>query len=258
MRQAIDRDVLESLESFGFSTQQARVYAELVALGPTTAGPLVKRTGLHRQYVYSALEKLEQEQFVSHVLRNGRKTFSAARPEKLLSREVERLRKMQLVVPKLQQLALNADSGSHVEVLTGRDEFIRRLFTVVDSAARCDGIVRLIADVRDQDVYALIGNDYSSYIEHQKKKKIKKHMVAPISSASELYRERFIKEPRTELRVLDSAPSTPTATVMTQELIVLDLFGEEVISVLIWSRSLARSYLEHFGVLWKAARRWKG
>lgn len=259
MTNRLDPDTLRTLERFGFTAHESRVYVELLALGPTSAGPLVRRTGLHRQFVYSALEALEEQLFVSHVQRNNRKIFSATRPETLVTRELERLREIQLVVPKLQQLTKTGEDRLHVEVLTGKEEFLRRLFIMVDSAARCDRMMSIIGDVRDEDVYAVMGSTYHEYASYVKKHKVRKRLIAPLSSASRMYRERFVKEPRTELRVVDKSISTPTATIITKELVAIDIFnGGNVVSLLIWSKSVARGFLEHFGVLWEVAKKWDG
>lgn len=64
----------------------------------------MRRVKRHRQLVYNALATLEEQGFVSHAVRNGRKVFSAARPSTLLQRETERMRELELVVPLLQSL----------------------------------------------------------------------------------------------------------------------------------------------------------
>lgn len=252
-----DFSELFALESFGFSRHQARVFRELTALGPTTAGPLVKRVRLHRQFVYSALDELEEQGFVSHVIKNGRKVFSAARPETLLDRATERMRAIQLAVPILQKLSPKGDDPLHIEVQHGRDEFIRRLYTLLDSAARCDGIMRGIAAVRDVDVYAIIGEAYQDYVNYTKKLKVKKRIIAPATSASKGYQERLSREKGAELRVLPTGISIPTSTFITPELVILDIFGSDVVSIMIWNRTIAKGFMDHFAVLWNSAKKFK-
>ncbi len=247
-------DEVSVLESIGFSRHQARVYRELVALGPSTAGPIVRRTRLHRQFIYSALDDLETQGFVSHVIRNGRKVFSAARPETLLRRETERLRDLERIVPVLKNLANSSHEALHVDVIRGRDQFIRRLMQVVDSAVRGDGIIRAIADVRDTDIYEVVGDRYKEYSRYCRAQKIRKRFIVPKTSASSEYQERLMRERGATVRVLDSGMSIPTATVITSELVVMDLFGSEVVSIMIWNRTIAKSFLEHFAVMWKSAQ----
>ncbi len=34
----------------------------------------------------------------------------------------------------------------------------------------------------------------------------------------------------------------------------LTLFGEEVVSIMIWNKTIAKSFLEHFAIMWRSAR----
>lgn len=257
----VDKKYLENelvaLEGVGFSRLEARVYTELLALGATTAGPLVRRIKRHRQLVYTALATLEEQGFVSHAVRNGRKVFSAARPSTLLQREAERMRELELVVPLLQSLATRSPDPLHVDILRGREQFIRRLMLVVDSAARTDGTIRAFAPVRDTEVYSLVGPDYDRYITYCQKKKVRKHFVIPSAAASSEYPRRLLKERGSTVRIVEAGLSLPTATIMTPELISLDLFGEEVVSIMIWNKTIAKSFLEHFAIMWRAATPYK-
>ncbi len=245
---------LTVLEGIGFSRTEALVYTKLLGLGATTAGPLVRRAGLHRQLVYSALASLEEQGLVSHAIRNGRKVFSAARPDTVLQRENERMRELELVMPFLQSLATGSPDPLHVDILRGRDQFVRRLMLIVDSAARCDGIIRAFAPVRDTQVYSFVGADYERYIEYCKKKKVKKRFIIPASASSSEYPKRLLKERGSTVRFVESGLSLPTATIMTPEVVSIDLFGQEVVSIMIWNKTIAKSFLDHFAVMWKAAK----
>jgi len=253
----IDSDLLQVLQDFGLTLYQAKVYLVLLELGATTAGPIVRKVGFHRQLVYSALEILETNQMVFVSSRNNRKIFVAAKPEVLVEKQLERMRKVQLALPKLKKLSPKASDQVNVEVLAGKDGFLRRLFLLIDSAARTDKVLRVVADVRDVDVYGIIGDSYKDYYEYSRKNKVKKRLIAPNSSATNAYRDKLTKEVGSELRISNESLSIPTATAITSEVVVFDIFSEEVTSVLIWNQTLAKSYLKNFEILWKAATPWK-
>jgi sugar-specific transcriptional regulator TrmB len=244
---------LSALESFGFSKRQARVYRDLLALGPSTAGPIVRKSGLHRQFVYSALAELEDLGFVSHALSRGRKVFGAARPDTLLHREAERMRELELVVPLLQSLAKTSHDELHVDVVKGREQFLRRLMQVVDSAARGDGIIRAIASVRDYDIYAVLGDSYHDYVRYCRSKRVKKRFIVPSAAISQAYERRLSRERGATIRVSDSGLALPTSTIITSELVAMDLFSHEIVSVMIWNKTIAKSFLEQFSAMWKGS-----
>ncbi len=246
-------ELLETIKGCGLNLMQSKVYLNLLNLGPSTAGPLVRKIGAHRQLVYSALDFLESQGLVSHTIKNNRKVFNPARPETLLEKESMRVHKLKLAMPKLQNLMSQGSSKLDVDVLKGKHDFIRRLFTLVDSAAKSDGIIRILADVRDVDVYAVIGDFYEEYKKYQKAKKVKKRLIAPESSITKEYHEKFVKEIGSVLRISKSAISIPTAICFTKELVVFDIFSEDVVSLMIWNKTIAESFKSHFESLWKSA-----
>ena len=48
----------KKLEKLGLNRNEAEVYVDLLKLGQTSAGELIRRTGFHRNIVYDNLEKL--------------------------------------------------------------------------------------------------------------------------------------------------------------------------------------------------------
>lgn len=249
-----DLEIIDCLRNIGLSSNESTVYLELLKLGPSNAGPIVRKCKIHRQLVYSALEKLESKKLITISVKNNRKLFNAARPENLLDLENEKLRKLQVNIAKMKKLIPKSNSSIHVDVLNGKEEFLRRLFLLVDSAARTDNIIRMIADVRDVDVYAALGEYYDDYNKYLKLKKVRKKLIAPRSSISSAYRERLKKESGSEIRISDDSISSPSGICFTKEVVAFDIFSEDVLSLLVWNTTIAKSFDNHFNTLWKAAK----
>ncbi len=76
-------DILKALEEFDITSNESKVYVELLKLGSTLTGPLVERTELHRQQVYQALRELEKQDLVTVVIKNNRKHFTASSPDRI-------------------------------------------------------------------------------------------------------------------------------------------------------------------------------
>lgn len=76
--------ITEELVELGLSANEAKVYCALVQLGPTTTGPLIKKSGMYRVMVYDTLEKLLNLGLVAYALRSNRKVFEAADPRQLI------------------------------------------------------------------------------------------------------------------------------------------------------------------------------
>src|SRR3989338_7234757 len=68
----------------GLSEREVRVYTALLKDGELGASSLARKTGLIRTNAYDVLNGLLRKGVVSYLIRNGKKYFRAAEPEKVL------------------------------------------------------------------------------------------------------------------------------------------------------------------------------
>src|SRR3989338_39950 len=92
------------LEQLGLTKNQSAVYLALLKLGSTTAQSIIKESGLHRSRVYDSLERLEDLGLVSFVVKDFKKYFQAANPEKLLDYIDEKKEIVNQILPELKKL----------------------------------------------------------------------------------------------------------------------------------------------------------
>ena len=76
--------ITKQLEALGFYKNEAKVYLALLELGFCTTGPLIKKTGLHRNIVYESLDKLISHGLVSSTMQRGKKHFRTLSPARIL------------------------------------------------------------------------------------------------------------------------------------------------------------------------------
>lgn len=238
-----------ALENIGLTRSESEVYIALLRIGRTTAGPIIRNTGLHRQIVYTALERLEDRGLVSHVLQNNRKRFSAIPPDDLLRKEMERFRSFTAVIPELRSIQRKASDQLHVETFVGPNELFQALLSAVDSAGRTDGYLRIMGGERATQLYSFMGSRYADYVRYTADKKVTKRLITSPANLAQ-YQERFLTEPRAQLRVHEAGFSMPSASLVTQELLDLYVIGDDVVVLRIWNRTIAKSYVEHFQLLW--------
>ena len=77
------KTILESLNNYGFSPNEALLYSHLLENQDTPAYAVSQKTGIPRTTVYKTLESLKKQGFVSSWVKNGVKHFSAENPETL-------------------------------------------------------------------------------------------------------------------------------------------------------------------------------
>ena len=118
-----DKSVAKRLQELGLSEKEALVYLALLPRRDIGSSKLISATGLHGQFVYAALERLEELGLAKHTIQNGRKKFSPNAPLRLLSLIEEKRIAAQSVAKELQ----SRFSGEHeqdFEVFQGDSAFI--------------------------------------------------------------------------------------------------------------------------------------
>ena len=94
----MDTSVLEEL---GLTHTQVKVYLALLELGESTAGPILKSTGLQNSVLYASLEKLIEKGFASYILKGKRRNYRPADPKTILNFVEERKRRFESIIPEL-------------------------------------------------------------------------------------------------------------------------------------------------------------
>lgn len=92
------------LEKIGFTRNQSLVYLSLLKLGSTTAQNIIRESGMHRSRVYDSLEKLQELGLASFVVKDFKKYFQAAKPEKLFDFVNEKKEIVNQILPELKKL----------------------------------------------------------------------------------------------------------------------------------------------------------
>jgi len=71
------------LEKIGLTPGEIKAYMALLALGPSSTGPLAKRSQVSRSKLYWIMDKLEKKGLASHAERDGIIYFQAVEPTKI-------------------------------------------------------------------------------------------------------------------------------------------------------------------------------
>src|SRR3989344_5601969 len=90
------------LEDAGLTKTEAKIYLALLELGPSLAGEITKKSGIHRRSVYDAIERLIEKGLVSYMKTNNRKYFEAVKPDRLLDILREKEENIKSIIPELE------------------------------------------------------------------------------------------------------------------------------------------------------------
>jgi len=243
---------LAQLEEIGLKEKEAKIYIALLQHGLSSVNRLAKKTSILRTSVYDYLEILLEKGFISYTIQSGKKYFQAVNPQKIIDNfEEERKRKDQAlknIVPELIKLQSISKQESKIEVFEGKGG--------MKSAMSCvlrDNPIEILVHGSSGVGYKLL----PFYLEHWHKERVKRKIKLKIvyNDLPES-KERIKKGPSlkcSEIRYMQVNHTSLTGTLIFNNKILLTIWDlESPFAILIESDSVAETYRDNFGVLWKS------
>ncbi|NTU98824.1 hypothetical protein HGA64_02355 [Candidatus Falkowbacteria bacterium] len=246
----IKKDVITSLGKLGLTDKEAAVYLALLSLGEVGSSKIISHTALHGQYVYQALDSLESKGLAQHVIKRGRKKFSAKSPNRLASLIDQQKRLADNVVTQLQSMIV-LPPAQQFEIFQGEESFIAHEFELLDLASEHSEL--LVIGGEGDNFYQVMGHELIRYEKIRSKKNIKIKYLG-----SEAQRETLSKS-KSDRRLFEYKllPGMFTGLVNTNiwsNCIGLNLFGEPVTAFVMKNQQIADSYKQFFNALWQMAK----
>ncbi len=242
-----NRQLLKDLEQLGLKEKEALVYIALLRLGEVGSSKIIKETSLHGQYVYQALESLEEKGLAGHIIKHGRKKFSARNP-KVLTGLIERQRI--LTYTTIEKLAHIATLPTHqqFETYQGEESYITYEFELLENAP--EGCELLVIGGTGDDFAKTMGNNLYAYEKLRREKMISIRYIGSEGQRRELmhgknHRQLF------DFRILPGLFTGMVNTNIWPENIGFNIFGDPATVFSISNPVIAGSYKQFFETLWK-------
>ncbi len=228
------------LEEIGLTKSEAKVYLALIDLGPSLAGLITRKTGIHRRNVYDAIEMLIQKGLVSYIKENNKKIYSAVDPKRLLEIIKEKEAIIQSALPELES-KFNFIQEKRETVFFRGKQALKSIFD--DQIKEGKEVLVLGACPFAKDI---IKYYFQKYDLERKKKNIKVKAL--------FTQETDYEMPLGEVRYLPMSFDSPSATNIYGDKVVIILWTEEPFAILIHQKEIADSYRRYFDLLWNIAK----
>lgn len=242
----MDKNVLEKL---GFTRVEVNVYFDLVKHGESSASEIAGRVNISRTYVYDAIEHLIKKGIISYVLKNNRKRFKVLDLTKLLE-FIENKKKffdeqkneVKGLITELRKIKKADKKIPIVEVLEGNEGIKTALNDIVRTRKDAVGWGHTTR-VKEY----VPGWFIDRYLKERDKKGIK---------VKQLYTEggELLKSKNTEFRCLPKEFSSPVTFGKYGDKIIIFFWSEVPMVIRIQNREIAKSFEDHFNLLWKSAK----
>ncbi len=247
----IHNELEKKLETLGLSSKEAAVYLVLLQLGQVGSSKIITGAALHGQFVYKALESLEEKGLVQHVIMNGRKKFSAKSPETILSLIEEQKRVADGVIADIKkQLIVVPDQT--FQVFQGEESWHAHEFALLHHAEK--GSTLLIIGGAGDHFSVLMGEtDLRTYEQMRYKKQISIKYIGCESQRAELQKQKADRR-LFEYKILPGLFTGMVNTNIWEETVNINIFGSPVTSTEMKNSQVAESYKGFFETLWKMGK----
>lgn len=228
------------LREMGLTESEANVYLALLKNGPSLAGAISRKTGIHRRNIYDITERLIKKGVIGYMLKNNRRLFEAVNPEKFVEILKEKESGLMEGLPMLKEMYASTKEKQETLFYKG-----------------VEGLKSVFQDqLEDNKEVLILGASKSAfdvlpfYFKWYDKDRVKKRIKARIISSEELGK----KIPLAEIRYLPQKYANPLAINIYKDKVSIILWKKSPIAIVIKEKEVADSYRKYFELMWGVAR----
>ena len=234
---------LKVLEETGLTHNESLVYKALLELGPSLAGQISRKTGLHRRSVYDITEMLIKKGLIGYILKNNRKLFEAVSPERFLEILKEKENSINEFLPEMMSLYTKTQEKQETNFYKGR----QGLKTVMEDQLK-DGTNEILILGASQLAYDILQFYFKWFDIKRKKKKIKARIIF-----NKMKKKPNI--PLSDIKYLPQKYSSPLAVNIYRDKVAIILWSKEnPIAIVIKNSEISEGYKKHFELMWRIAK----
>lgn len=242
-------DSITQLKKLGFSENEAMVYLALLKTGFSTAGPIIKETGLHRNIVYTCLDKLIKEKLASESMQRGKKHFRPLNPETIVQSKQQDLALAKDLLPILQKI--KKSEVQEMIIFEGIEGFQNaHMYQLEHSKV---GETSYVIMAGGSEWYKNMGKAYDKFEKARLAKKISTKLTVLESRREEMQREQGQRK-FFSIKYLPATFKNPVDISVWGNSVMIFIFGDPVLTIIIKNEKVAQSFKKQFDDLWLVAK----
>jgi predicted transcriptional regulator len=239
--------MLKNLTKLGLTPNEAKIYSTLLDLGQSSTGPIIKKTGLHRNIVYDALDNLVKEKLVSAVIKSGKKYFKIRDPQILIEQAQERLNITNRIVSQIKRELKT--KAPEVVVYEGPEGW-QTAYRYLTMRLKPKDMLLTLGIGGDKWVDAM-GDFFITWENFLQKNKINNKMIAYEWQRREVVAHQ--SNPARKTKYLPQKYPIPANTEIFKDGVFIQIYTDPVVLIEISSKEVAKAYQLNFNTLWKLA-----
>jgi sugar-specific transcriptional regulator TrmB len=236
---------MEALRTLGLTEIEEKVYLTLIEEGPSLAGNISRKSGIHRRMVYDATERLIKKGLVSYIMKNNRRLFEAVDPDRLLQIVQEQEAAVKQVLPQLKLSHSMSKEKQETNFFKGHTG-VKGVFE--DQIKEGKELLILAASPSAREMFPAY---FHWFDVRRKQKNIKTRMLADAKHSG-----KFSDVPLAEVRLISSLGNENTSTNIYADKVAIIFWNKEKpFVVLIKQKEIADAYRAYFEQIWKIAKK---
>ncbi len=232
------------LENLGLTTTEAEIYLTLLRLGPSTAGIIARKAGIHRRSVYDATARLSEKGLVGYISKNNRKHFEAVDPSFLKKLLDEKEASLDTIMPQLQTKYKAVVAKQETLFFKGKN-----------------GLKTIFEDqlITDKEILVLGASPVAEtmmkyYIHHFNKRREKQCLPMKLLYTEDNRKRRNLHN--VTIKYLPKAFQNPAAmNIYGDKVAIIHWSKERPFAIVIHEKDIAEGYRNYFQLLWGMAKR---
>ncbi len=244
---------IETLREIGLTNNEALVYRALLELGPSLAGQISRKTGLHRRTVYDTTEMLIKKGLVGYIVKNNRRLFQASNPKAFLDILKEKENTISSILPEMLMHYEKTKEKEETNFYKGK----QGLKTVFEDQLQFEREEKNKDKEYKKEILILGASESAAevlpfyfkwYDKDRKNKKIKVRIIA-----SEKLKTKI---PLSEIKYLPEKYANPLAINIYRNKVALIFWKKEnPFAIVIKQKEIAESYKNYFELMWRISSR---
>jgi len=240
-------NIKEYIRKAGMTENEAKVYTMLLEYGPSLAGLISRKSGLHRRVVYDTTEMLIKKGLIGYILRNNRRIFQASNPNRIIEILKEKEESITDILPNMLALYSKTKEKEETNFYKGKDG----LKTVFEEQLELQKGSEILIISPFPLSYDILPFYFKWFDRRRKERKIKAKIIFHKTSD-----EKLPKIPLSEIRFLSEKYASPMAVNVYGDKVAVILWSREnPFAIVIKQKEIAEGYKKYFELLWKLAKK---
>lgn len=231
---------LSILENAGLTKNEAIIYKALLELGPSQAGIISRKTGLHRRTVYDVSEMLIKKGLIGYILKNNKRLFEASNPKKFLDIIKEEEKEISEALPEMLGFYEKTKEKQETNFYKGKEG----LKTVFQDQLESNKEILILG--ASNEAFEVLPFYFKWYDQDRVKNKIKVKVIA-----SEKLKTKI---PLAEIKYFPQKYANPVAVNIYKDKTAIILWKKEPLAIVIKNKEISDSYRKYFELIWKISR----